>query len=1122
MAAQIGSLIVTLTADIGQYGTAMGRAEQVTTRSTDKIRRTLGLTQKSVDAVNKTMGSGFRPFGLLAASRAFENAADRAALLRASTLAAVTAFGGFTAAITGNVLLRYADSYTSLNNQIRTVSTNSADLAAQFKAVNIAADDSRAALQGTAQLYARLQKAVPTQSVDNAVRLVSTIQKGLQLGGATTQEAASAALQLSQGIASNQLGGEELRALRETPLGAFLAKGLGVPIGDLKELGAQGKLTADVVIKAFEKVAPEIEAAFAKSVMTVDQAFTVADNRLTAYIGSTNEAYGITKLLASGIMTLSSNFGTLLPIVTAIAGALGANFLGANAGRGISGAIQSVRDRAKEAREEMEKFRSAQERIQQALGQARSDVTGISNAAANPMGSAPRSEQAAYERASEKLRKLDEERLKILNNQGLAYKLLASATEQQRAVLAEAVNEQTRQLNVLDQARQKQVDLVRAAGDVATKSGMSILAKQAADAGVRVTFLEERLGAVSEKLGDATKAATRTGVALGVLRSAGSSLFAFLGGPWGVALTAATIALGIFGAEAAKSAAEVARAEDLIAERLRRQAQAQGQNSSAQTRVTQMRVDALNKEIETIQRYTDAKKAELNANTFSPRTAQGREMIQLQEQITRVTTLFAQGRLSVDSFNKQLDDIAASNPAVQSLVDKARQIGPVMRDGAAAVADIHNEIKGLLSTVNGSNFRASEIASMTKLAAAQAAGQAGTMADLKTQVFLSGLRAKGLNAEAAAHEAVAKAAAAGEVISYQQALAQTKAIEANNKAASSLKSAEKAAETYQQRIARLKEELQGAWLSDLDREVLAQARSLKVAADEMDRYTKAAQSGNFSGVNPQLMEIRGLLQQREAAEAARDLVKQYGDLNQIAPQLAQYQEQLNIAVQQGAITTQQAATAYGQYLSSFGQYQWIGDLSQAFGQFAESAVLDFENIGDAVDNLTKRILQLILQMAVIGPLQQMLMGGIGGLFGGGGAPVSLIGGNGPMAVPTFMHSGGTVGAGNRGKAMPASLFASAPRFHKGGGYFGPGEVPAVLKRGEGVFTPQQMSSMGGGGNNTQVNVFSEGKVETKKRRQGGVDIVDVMVGENGKALAEGKYDAAMRGRYDGAPKTVPR
>ena len=121
-------------------------------------------------------------------------------------------------------------------------------------------------------------------SATGAIKITDIINKALVAGGGTADENRRALLQLSQGLASGTLQGDELRAIREqTPyLAKVLAEGLGkvdgkfagASIGDLKELGKEGELTAERILKAFLGMEDEINAAFDKMPKTFGQSMT--------------------------------------------------------------------------------------------------------------------------------------------------------------------------------------------------------------------------------------------------------------------------------------------------------------------------------------------------------------------------------------------------------------------------------------------------------------------------------------------------------------------------------------------------------------------------------------------------------------------------------------------------------------------------------------------------------------------------------------------------------------------------------------------------------------------------------------------------------------------------------
>lgn len=140
-----------------------------------------------------------------------------------------------------------------------------------------AAENSRSDLSDTTNLINRIMMSgvygQGANSLGSATRMAETLNKALVIGGGTSEENKRALIQLSQGLSSGVLQGDELRSIREQSpyLAQVLAQGLaqvddkfiGTTVGDLKELGKEGKLTSDVVIRAFEAMQDQVDATFA-------------------------------------------------------------------------------------------------------------------------------------------------------------------------------------------------------------------------------------------------------------------------------------------------------------------------------------------------------------------------------------------------------------------------------------------------------------------------------------------------------------------------------------------------------------------------------------------------------------------------------------------------------------------------------------------------------------------------------------------------------------------------------------------------------------------------------------------------------------------------------------------
>lgn len=168
----------------------------------------------------------------------------------------------------------------------------------------IAAQNSRSDLSDTTTLINRIMMSgvygQEAGSLGSATRMAEILNKAMVVGGGTAEASKSALIQLSQGLSSGVLQGDELRSIREQApyLASVLAEGLnkiddrfiGTTVGDLKELGAQGELTSDVVIRALEAMQDQVDATFAdKAPRTWAQGLTSIKNTIkvvTAYLQS--------------------------------------------------------------------------------------------------------------------------------------------------------------------------------------------------------------------------------------------------------------------------------------------------------------------------------------------------------------------------------------------------------------------------------------------------------------------------------------------------------------------------------------------------------------------------------------------------------------------------------------------------------------------------------------------------------------------------------------------------------------------------------------------------------------------------------------------------------------------
>ena len=117
-------------------------------------------------------------------------------------------------------------------------------------------------------------------NTDEIVQFTNLMQKAFKVSGADAMEATSAMYQLTQAMAAGKLQGDEFRSVMENaPMVAqAIAKYMDVSVGELKELGAKGKITADIIKNALFSAGDDINAKFKTLPLTWSDIWTQAKN----------------------------------------------------------------------------------------------------------------------------------------------------------------------------------------------------------------------------------------------------------------------------------------------------------------------------------------------------------------------------------------------------------------------------------------------------------------------------------------------------------------------------------------------------------------------------------------------------------------------------------------------------------------------------------------------------------------------------------------------------------------------------------------------------------------------------------------------------------------------------
>ncbi|HDV5954591.1 TPA: tape measure protein [Yersinia enterocolitica] len=296
---QLGNIVYQVEMELGKLITSQ---QQVNSRL-DQMEGKFDATAKSVDRAEKSMFSLSKVAGAL------------------------------TTALSVQQVASYAEAWTVLNNKLVNSIKTGETLADVNQRVFDIAQESRSSLDGIATLYSRMERAMRDAGVSGKElgQITTTISKAMTISGATAAESEGALVQLSQALASGVLRGQEFNSMSEQApaLMKGLSDSLGVSIGQLRAMAAEGKLTTDVLLTAFRDMAPTVEKEFANTMMTMSQSLTVANNNITQFVGSSTAVKSSVSVFNSAVVSLSENLDSMSSIIGIVAAVVGSRYVGA-------------------------------------------------------------------------------------------------------------------------------------------------------------------------------------------------------------------------------------------------------------------------------------------------------------------------------------------------------------------------------------------------------------------------------------------------------------------------------------------------------------------------------------------------------------------------------------------------------------------------------------------------------------------------------------------------------------------------------------------------------------------------------------------------------------------------
>ncbi|MDO2432555.1 tape measure protein [Enterobacter bugandensis] len=216
----------------------------------------------------------------------------------------------------GKAFLVAADSMSQLNARIERLTGSAAVASQTMQSLMRISSATGGSLQDTAKLWETLSTALRDTGATNGqiIQLTETLQKIGRIGGSSSEEMANALRQFGQSISSGTVRAEEFNSILEQmpELARQIAAGMGVSIGQLRQLMLDGKLTAEDALNAIQKQTGSVNAEFEKLPRTLSQANTALTNSFLSMIDSVNQATGASSGMVAVIDSLTAALDRLV------------------------------------------------------------------------------------------------------------------------------------------------------------------------------------------------------------------------------------------------------------------------------------------------------------------------------------------------------------------------------------------------------------------------------------------------------------------------------------------------------------------------------------------------------------------------------------------------------------------------------------------------------------------------------------------------------------------------------------------------------------------------------------------------------------------------------------------
>lgn len=224
-------------------------------------------------------------------------------------------------------LTKIADEWAGVEGRVSLVTDGIEEQKTALAGLYSIAQATGQAYTATAGLFQSVQRNAKELALTlaDSLKLTDTIGRAMTIGGGSRASQEAAIVQLGQALGSGALRGEELNSIMEQAprLAQAIAEAFDVPIGKLKDMGKEGKLTSKALAAGLLKQSRKLGDEFERMPMTFSRAFTRLSNSLGQQIDKLNKSSGAARIFYKVTSLVVNNLATIVKYVA---------FLGAAAG----------------------------------------------------------------------------------------------------------------------------------------------------------------------------------------------------------------------------------------------------------------------------------------------------------------------------------------------------------------------------------------------------------------------------------------------------------------------------------------------------------------------------------------------------------------------------------------------------------------------------------------------------------------------------------------------------------------------------------------------------------------------------------------------------------------------